>query len=176
MILWKKYCLLTIFILALSSCDDKFKPAKTDLIDQDSPSQESWNSTVYFSDSGKIKAVLETGHISVYSGKGYTLIDSGAIVNFYSEGEIASTLTGRKGKVDDNTKDIEIYDSVKVVSKEGSELKTQKLLWNNKTRRVSSDEFVTIKTPTETIQGVGFESDQNLKDYKIYKVSGMFNN
>ncbi|HQY22064.1 MAG TPA: LPS export ABC transporter periplasmic protein LptC, partial [Ignavibacteria bacterium] len=138
------------------------------------PSQESWNSTVTFSDSGKVKAVLKAGHILVYSKKGFTLIDSGAVVDFYKDGEIASTLSGNRGKINDKTKDIEMYDSVQVVSKDGSELKTQKLLWTNLTQRASSDVFVSIKTPTETIEGIGFESDQNLKNYKIYKVSGTF--
>lgn len=161
-------------LLTLYSCDDKFKPTQTDLNTNEAPSQESWNSTVFFSDSGRTKAVLKAGHISVFSDKGYTMIDSGAIVDFYKDGIVGSTLTGRRGKIEDRSKDIMIYDSVVVMNIEGSELRTQKLFWNNKTQRVSSDEFVSIKTPTETIEGIGFESDQNLKNYKIFKVSGTF--
>ena len=170
------YIIILTLTISLSSCDDKFKPTQTDINTSEIPSQESWNSTVIFSDSGNTKAVLDAGHISVYSSKGYTLIDSGAVVNFYKDGKIASTLTGNKGKIDDKTKDIEIYDSVRVVNTEGSELKTQKLYWTNATKRVSSDEFVKIITPDETIEGIGFESDQNLKNYKIFKVSGTFSN
>lgn len=170
----KYFYILFVLGLVFASCDDKFKPSRSDLSITDSPSQESWNSTVSFSDSGITKAVLTAGHISVYTTKGYTLIDSGAKVDFFKNGEKASVLTGKKGKVDDKTKDIEIYDSVTVVNNEGSELKTQKLLWKNKTQTVSSDEFVSIKTPNETIEGIGFESDQNLKNYKIYKVTGTF--
>jgi len=163
-----------VLLLELASCDDKFKPTQTNLNAQDSPSQESWNSKVIFSDSGNTKAILNAGHISVYTNKGYTLIDSGATVDFFRDGVKVSTLEGRKGKIDDRTKDIEIFDSVVVVNNEGSELKTQKLFWNNRTQKVSSDEFVSIKTPNEAIEGIGFESDQNLKNYKIYKVSGTF--
>lgn len=175
-----KYCKIIILsafcliLISISSCSEKFKPAQTNLTSSDIPSQESWNSNVIFSDSGNTKAILNAGHISVYSTKNYTLIDSGATVDFFKNGEKVSKLTGRNGKVNDVTKDIEIYDSVVVVNYEGSELKTQKLLWNNQTQRVSSDVFVSIKTPTETIEGIGFESDQNLKNYKIYKVSGTF--
>ncbi len=168
------YLIFLFIFLSLISCDDKFKPNQSNQYTPESPSQESWNSTVTFSDSGKIKAVLLAGHISVFTNKYYTLIDSGAKVDFYRNGNIVSTLTGRRGKIDDKTKDIEIYDSVDVVNTEGSELKTQKLIWNNQTQRVSSDEFVKIKTPSETIEGIGFESDQNLKNYKIFKVSGTF--
>jgi len=161
-------------LFEFSSCDDKFKPTQTNLNAEDSPSQESWNSKVIFSDSGNTKAILNAGHISVYTNKGYTLIDSGAVVDFFRDGVKVSTLEGKKGKIDDRTKDIEIFDSVFVVNNEGSELRTQKLLWNNKSQKVSSNEFVRIKTSAETIEGIGFESDQNLKNYKIYKVSGMF--
>lgn len=163
-----------LIICSFISCEDKFKPLQTTESIDDLPSQESWNSTVTFSDSGNVKAVLKAGHILVYSKKGFTLIDSGAVVDFYKDGEITSTLSGEKGKINDKTKDIEIYDSVHVISKDGSELKTQKLLWTNLTQRVSSDLFVSIKTPNETIEGIGFESDQNLKNYKIFKVSGTF--
>ena len=165
---------LIFILLFLNSCDDKFKPSQTDINTAEAPNQESWNSTVIFSDSGKTKAILTAGHISVYKNKNYTLIDSGAVVDFYKNGEKVSTLKGRSGKINDNTKDIEIIDSVNVINNEGSELKTQKLLWKQNTQRVSSDVFVSIKTPTETIEGIGFESDQNLKNYKIYKVSGTF--
>lgn len=164
-----------VILIFLTSCDDKFKPSQISVDSDDFPSQESWNSTVFFSDSGKTKAVLEAGHISVYKNKGYTLIDSSAKVNFYKNDVIVSTLTGKKGRINDKTKDIEIYDSVVVINTEGSELRTQKLFWNNHTQKVTSDEFVKIKTPSENIEGIGFESDQNLKNYKIFKVSGTFN-
>lgn len=171
----KPITILFLFpVILFFSCNEKFKADKTSFDMQDLPSQESWNSTVTFSDSGKTKAVLEAAHISVYPNRGYTLIDSGAKVNFYKGGEIVSTLTGKRSMINDKTKDIEIFDSVVVLNTEGSELRTQKLFWNNLTQRVSSDEFVSIKTPTETIEGIGFESDQNLKNYKIFKVSGTF--
>lgn len=168
------YALFLCLIFAAVSCEDKFKPTQSNLNTDDIPSQESWNSEVVFSDSGIVKAVLKAGHISVYSNKGYTLIDSGAMVDFYKNKIRVSTLTGKRGKIYDKSKDIEVYDSVKVVNNEGNELQTQKLFWNNKLQRVSSDEFVKINTPTETIEGIGFESDQSLKNYKIFKVSGTF--
>lgn len=149
-------------------------PPRTDLKSGEIPDQESWKSSVIFSDSGNVKAILNAGHISVFNSRAYTLIDSGAVVDFYKTGEKVSTLTGMRGKVLDATKDIEIYDSVVVVNKEGSVLKTSKLYWNNKTQKVSTDVFVKITTPKEDIEGIGFESDQNLKNYTVYKVTGVF--
>jgi LPS export ABC transporter protein LptC len=79
-----------------------------------------------------------------------------------------------RGKILEPSKDIEIYDSVVVISKDGSILRTQKLLWNNKTQRVSTDLYVKITTPKEEVEGIGFESDQMLKNYTIFKVTGTF--
>lgn len=161
-------------ILFFSSCSsDKVAPFKSDFISSDSiPSQESFNSTVTFSDSGRVKAILKAGRIRVYSRFNYTLIDRDASVDFYKAGVYNSTLTGKRGKIYDATKDVEVYDSVRLVSTEGSVLTTNKLYWVNKTQKIKSDEFVHIVTKTDDIQGFGFEADQNLKNYVIRKVSG----
>lgn len=169
------YCSLLIISYSLiQGCSgDKVQPPNSDIISSDSiPSQESYKSVVTFSDSGKVKAILDAGRIRIFSKFNYTLIDSGAKVDFYKNGVYSSTLTGKRGKIYDNTKDVEVYDSVKMVSENGSVLTTNKLYWVNKTQRIKSDEFVHIKTPNEDIRGYGFEADQNLKNYVIYKVSG----
>lgn len=175
---WKIFYLLPLLLLSLqilfSSCEKKFEPPRTDFNANDVPDQESWNTTVYFSDSGDVKAILKAGHIKVYNTKAITLIDSGAVVQFFRNKQIVSTLSGKRGKVFDSSKDIEVNDSVVVINTEGSILQTEKLYWTDSTRRVSSDVFVKIKTPKEEIQGIGFESDQSLKDYVIYKVTGIF--
>lgn len=163
----------TALLIFYSCGSQKVEPPKSDFNASDSiPSQQSFNSTVTFSDSGFVKAVLLAGRIRVYSKYNYTLIDSGAKVDFYKAGIYNSTLTGKSGKIYDATKDVEVYDSVKLVSIEGSVLTTNKLIWINKTQKIKSDEFVHIITNTEDIQGYGFEADQNLKNYVIYKVSG----
>lgn len=166
--------LLFIVFLIFSSCStDKIEPPKTDLSASDSlPNQISFHTTVTFSDSGNTKAVLEAGMIRIFNRYNYTLIDSNAKVDFYKNGVIASTLTGKRGKIYDNTKDVEVFDSVKLVSTEGSVLTTNKLYWVNQTQRIKSDEFVHIQTKSDDIRGYGFEADQNLKNYVIYKVSG----
>jgi len=168
------FLFILFFSLALFSCENKFEPPKTDYKSGEIPDQESWGTTVVFSDSGNVKAILKAGHISLYNAKGLTLIDSGGVVDFYKNGEVVSTVTGKKGKVIDPDKDIEMSDSVTVISKEGSILKTQKMYWHNRTQKVTSDSYVKIKTAKEEIEGIGFESDQNLENYTINKPMGTF--
>jgi LPS export ABC transporter protein LptC len=133
------------------------------------PAQESWNSKVTFSDSGKTKAVLYTGHIRVYYDTQETLLDTGVKVDFYDDNQVkSSTLTSKKGRVDDVTQNLWARDSVVVVNDSGVTITTSELMWRNKDRKIVSDKFVTIVSPKENIQGYGFESDQSLRNYVIY--------
>jgi LPS export ABC transporter protein LptC len=169
------YCslLITLYSLFVGCSGDKVEPSNTNIISSDSiPSQESFNTTVTFSDSGKVKAILTAGRIRVFSKFNYTLIDSSAKVDFYKNGVYSSTLTGKRGKIFDNTKDVEVYDSVKMISETGSTLTTNRLYWVNRTQRIKSDDFVHITTKTDDIKGYGFEANQDLTNYVIYKVSG----
>jgi len=51
-------------------------------------------------------------------------------------------------------------------------LRTERLFWNNTLRRIHTDAFVDIVSPTEHIMGQGMQSDQGLKNYEIFKVTG----
>ncbi len=160
-------------IVLLCGCEEKIKPSVVSISTKDIPSQESWNSTVRFSDSAKTKAVLWSGHISVYSAQEYTLLEDSVIVDFYDEFEKhTSRLTARWGKIHDRTRDFEAYENVVVTSDSGTVLKTERLFWNDADRLIHTDAFVDIISPDEHIMGHGMESDQSLKNYKIFKVTG----
>ena len=63
--------------LALAGCEEKVKPTIVPVASKELPSQESWNSTVVFSDSAQLKAVLWSGHISAFASRQVTeLADS----------------------------------------------------------------------------------------------------
>lgn len=165
--------LCVLFPLLLCGCEEKVKPSPVPLVQSDLPSQESWQSRVVFSDSARTKAVLWAGHIAVYSLQRHTLLDDSIHVDFYNEREEhTSALTARRGKVNDLTQDFEAYENVVVVSDSGTVLRSERLYWDNAGRRIHTDAFVDIASPTEHIMGQGMVSDQGLKNYKIFKVTG----
>jgi LPS export ABC transporter protein LptC len=163
-----------ITALMLCACEERIKPSVlTDLKTKDIPSHESWNTTITFSDSGRIQAILKVGHLEKYEEAQRTDLDGGLHVDFFDEnGHHTSVLTAIKGTVDDRTHDLEAMGHVVVVSDSGSTLETEQLFWRNSIRRVQSDQFVKITSPREEIQGQGLDSDQSLKNYKIYRVTG----
>ena len=169
-----KYFLFIIIILFVAGCsDDNVKPTiDTSLKAGELPSQESWNSTIVFSDSGKTKAILHTGHLRVFDRSQETLFDQGLKVDFYDENMVnTSTITSKRGRVNDATKDLYAIDSVVAVSDSGTVVKTQELMFRNKDQKIVSDKFVTITSPKETIKGYGFESDRSLRNYVIYNIT-----
>jgi LPS export ABC transporter protein LptC len=166
-------CLLVALVLVACS-EEKIKPAvAADNIDQNPPSQESWNAKIVFTDSGRVTGVLHAGHIAMYAMRKFTLLDSGITVDFYDQQQHhTSVLTARRGRVNDLNHDFEAHQNVVVVSDSGTVLRTEDLYWNNKVQKINTPSFVDIVSPTEHIQGHGFESDQTLKRYTIFKVTG----
>lgn len=169
-----KYFVLIISVLILFQfCSSKrVKPSvDTNLNIEELPSQESWNSVITFTDSGKTKAILWAGHLRKYNEKRETLLDKNIKVDFYDENEIhTTTLTSKNGRVDESTNNLFAKDSV-VVKSDSVTIKTEEMMWRNKDRKIVSDKYVKVISPNETIEGYGFESDQNLKNYIIYNIT-----
>ncbi|MCX8010743.1 MAG: LPS export ABC transporter periplasmic protein LptC, partial [Ignavibacteria bacterium] len=126
-----------------------------------------------FSDSGKIRAILRAGHIRIFNSRNETLLDSGIQIDFFDRDEKhTSVLTAKRGRVDDITNDLFAYENVVAKSDSGVVLVTEELIWREAVKKIVTDKFVSITSPTEKIQGYGLESDQSLKNYVIFKVSG----
>ncbi len=166
--------LIPFVLLTLPSCEERIKPSVlSDLNSKELPSHESWNTTITFSDSGQIKAILKAAHLQKYEEKQITLLDGGLHADFFdASGHHTSVLTSVKGNVDDRTHDLEALGNVVVLSDSGTTLETERLLWKKNTRHVQSNEYVKIVSPKEEIRGHGFESDENLTNYKVLKVTG----
>jgi LPS export ABC transporter protein LptC len=74
--------------------------------------------------------------------------------------------------VDNQTNNLEAIGNVYAHSDSGTSLWTQRLFWNDKTQKVTSDVFVRIVSAKETLEGVGFQSDRDLSNYRIFNASG----
>jgi LPS export ABC transporter protein LptC len=172
-----KWIWLLFFALFLARCSgNKTSPTKIDMnyIGDNFPVQESWNAKIVFSDSGRVKAVLISPYIAQYSRQGALerQMDSSFRVDFFnSDGTHSSFLTARRAKVHPNS-DMEAFDSVVVISDDSARIDTEYMKWVSSEKKIRSDKFVTIRKPTETLSGTGFESDQQLKNYRIFQASG----
>lgn len=170
-----KYIIFPIIIwLFIYGCTkEKVEPTvNVQLTAEEIPDQESWNSTIFFTDSGRTRAILIAGHLRVFSKNKETLLDSNIRVEFYNNEEIhTTTLTAKRGRVDEQTNNLYAIDSVVAVNDSGIVITSDEMMWRNKDRKIVSEKYVTIVSPKEKIEGYGFESDQNLRNYIIYNIT-----
>jgi LPS export ABC transporter protein LptC len=140
------------------------------------PDQLATNIVVDFIDTSFLKARLWAKTGKVFYSRGETELVDSIRVEFYSKstGRRASILTADSAKINDRTKDMYAFGRVIVVSDSPKTiLRTSLLEWKNRAQKIYSNEYVEIIRPDEEIRGYGFESDVNLTNYRIYKVSGV---
>lgn len=170
--------LILIISLLLISCSEKSKISKSDISHKlgDSPDQIITNFKVDFIDSSWTKTKISAGYGYIFDKKRETILDSNVSAVFFEKNSTnrVSILTSDSALIDDNTKNMYAYQNVVVVSDStGTRLETEYLEWNEKKQKLISTENVKIDSPEETIYGIGFESDINLNNYKIFKVNGI---
>ncbi|MFZ1290986.1 MAG: LPS export ABC transporter periplasmic protein LptC [Melioribacteraceae bacterium] len=167
--------LLNLFLI-IACGETKLKPQIDNSVNSEEiPDQESKKATITFTESGKLKAVLYSDVIKVLGDKNEKYLE-GVIVDFYDDAEQkTSRLTSKKGRVDDITQDMYAIENVVAKSDSGVTLTTEELVWKNKTKKIVTDKFVKIVSNKEIIEGYGFESDQNLRNYTIFDITYVTN-
>jgi LPS export ABC transporter protein LptC len=157
-----------------TGCEEKTSPSVIATLDSKSlPQQQSWNSTIVVSDSGRISAIIVAGYICVYDQTQQTLMSQGVKVRFFNrEGKQTSVLTSDEGTVDETNNNLEARKNVVVVSSDSSHMFTEQLFWDNQRQLIHTPDYVRIITLKEKMQGHGFESDPSLKHYRVFRVTG----
>jgi len=172
----KSFCIWMFCAVALSfvGCEEKTLPSVISTVDSRTlPQQESWNSTIVVSDSGHISAIIVAGYIRVTELNRQTQMSQGVKVRFFDrEGKQTSILTSDEGSVDEVTNNLEAKKNVVVTSSDKSKMITEQLFWDDKRQLIYTPEYVQITTVKEKMQGHGFESDQSLKHYRVFRVTG----
>lgn len=167
-----------LLLIVLFACNESstYKSYVKENQSEIKPDQTGYDIEVVFMDSSLTRAILKAKKSRIYQERMETFVDENIRVEFYSKDgkNRVSLLTADSAKVDDRTKDMIAWGKVIVIAdSSGTVLETNVLMWDNKNQKLYSTEFVTITSPNEKLQGYGFESDQNLSNYKIFKVRGV---
>lgn len=174
-----KPLLLVILSAAALLCacgQEQEAPPNRARIPVDAPDEESWRTTLMFTDSNWVKARLRVGHVRKYISRMQTVLDSSLYVEFYaSDGALNATLIADSAHVDDRTGDMVAYGNVHVVSaRNKTTVDTDRIFYDSAKRLLHSDAHTTIVDTLRgrTLTGTGFESDESLQHYKIFSASG----
>ena len=87
---------------------------------------------------------------------------------------VVSTVAADSAVYFPNRKLWELYGDVEIDQKDKAYFFSQRIFFDDRQKTIYSDTFIHIKTPTQILEGVGFESNQSMTRYRVIKPTGMF--
>jgi LPS export ABC transporter protein LptC len=141
------------------------------------PVATSKNIRLILSDSGEVKIEMRAPNLERFIIEGeppYNLLSSGMEVNFFdSLGNVDANVKCEHAIHYPEKQILILTKNVVVVNIEGDRLNSEYLIWNAKTKKITSNDFVKITTGDEIMYGDGFEADQDLTNYEIRNIKGI---
>lgn len=175
----RSHLFLSILILLMGmlfSCENSKKELETIKFDDSFPNEITRNVTLYYSDSAKVKVMLNAPLVERYyrDEDSYAEFNKGVYVEFYDDsGHVESTIESEYAKNYDQRGEMFARNDVVVVNKKGEKLNTEHLEWNRNTHQIRSNSFVRITTKDEIIYGNGLEANEDFTRYKVKDIKGI---
>ena len=165
---------LLIFIGACTQIEDVDTSAQK----RDFPSRTLKNAHIIYKDSGFVKINLRSPLIEEYAliDSPYTQFPKGLEMNFYTTNIDSPGYLRANWAIMYELKEwYEGRGDVKIISEKGDTLKTQKLFWNKKQRRVfTSDTVYIISKSGDSLQANnGLEAKDDLSEYTLFNNQGV---
>ncbi len=73
---------------------------------------------------------------------------------------------------DNNQNIVEARSNVVLTNSNQEQLNTEQLFWNSETKKIYTEDFVTLNTKNQIIMGFGFEADQYFSTYTLSNITG----
>lgn len=128
-----------------------------------------------YSEEGLLKIKIEAPLEYIYQNQDLYYPKNFRISMYNPNGKITTTLTADSGRFEQINKLYHAYGHVEVINHEQEQkVNTPELHWNQFKREIYTEKEIAIKTPTETLYGVGMTSNEEFSKYKIWKPTGSF--
>ena len=164
-----------ILLVFLGACRESAVVKQRGISKDMYPDHESWESTIIISRDGLLVTVADSRRMIKYNDQDIAHLIGLVIVDFYNEqGQHLSHLSADSAEVNTQTSSMSAFGQVVIHSDSGLVLKTETLRWDNKYDMIMTDDTVLFTTPeSDTLYGIGFESDVDLTHWKIYQPWGV---
>lgn len=156
-------------------CENNIEKIKAFSSTENLPSQEATNFQTMFTDSGEVRFSLIAPKLLRFENEGQPFVEFPEgieLVKYDANQNIISSITADYAKQFPKEDKWEAKNNVVVTNLEGDTLKTEHLIWEEKTEKIYTEEFVKIIRPDQIITGIGFESDQSLQNWRIKNIKG----
>ncbi len=167
--------LLTIF---LSSCGSKDITQNGDAIPREQIAVLLTDSVrTLISDSGITRYRIEAPQWLVYdrTDPPYQEFPKGIYLEqFDIDLSVQASLKADYAYYDENAQQWTLRGNVHALNRKGEEFDTPEMKWDQKSHRVYSDTSIHITRETSIIEGVGFDSNEEMSKYTILNPTGVF--
>ena len=165
--------------IVLSSCGEDDRLGVAGSIDSSRmPQLSTRNVSTLISDSGYTKYKVVTPLWNVYGNnkeENYWCFPEGVYLRQLDKNlQVVSTVAADSAVYFPNRKLWELYGDVEIDQKDKAYFFSQRIFFDDRQKLIYSDTFIHIKTPTQILEGIGFESNQSLTKYRVIKPTGMF--
>jgi len=174
----KKSLILICILMLTISCSKKNEAVPVS--EEVGEAYQELDSTAMFFYSGKkLQWKLESKHLKK------VLVDTGHIVShpvklyvYDTLGKETSRVLSDSGSTDGNMQSFCVWGNVFVKAENGVRVRSNRLVWNQKTHLVTSNDYVQLKTlKGDILQGKGLEAAEDFAWWKfLHDVSGVFPN
>jgi LPS export ABC transporter protein LptC len=174
---FRNICFLLVIglALALASCENEISKVKAFDNDENPPSLAADGFEMLVSDSAVIRFKLQTPELIRHTNvqEMFTEFPKGVIIERYSATmKVTSSITADYAKNFDADDRWEAKNNVVAVNQQGDTLKTEYLIWDNKRKKIYSDQFVKVIQKDEVFTGTGFEANPDFTEYTFKNLKG----
>ena len=162
------------FFIAIIACnsDSKFNSKSTN---ENIYDNEIFNPKINIFQDKYLAVSSNSDRLIKDDGKDAVLIGNVVSDFFNEEGKRITTLYSDSAIVENFSNNLKALGNVTVISDSGFTLKSNEILWNNQYKLITSKDSILLTDQSNNkIRGVGFESDMDLTNYKIFKFIGSF--
>jgi LPS export ABC transporter protein LptC len=117
---------------------------------------------------GKKTWELEATSIQQYEEKNLLVLKD-IRLTVYTEGGRTFVVSGKTGKINQDTKDMELEGDVRLTSNDGYRLKTESVAYRHEERKVFSSDTVEIEGDQIRLVGKGMQIDMEARTFKVLK-------
>jgi LPS export ABC transporter protein LptC len=164
--------------LLFASCENDLKKIK-ELSEQDvKPQERTIDAEITYSDSAYVQAVVFAPlMISHKVDTPYYEMPKGVKILFYNKQlEVINTITSKYAITKHDNSVIELYKNVVSTNQKGDVFKSEELIWNAKTKLITSSQPVQIVTADGNISnGIDFEGKDDFTHFKMNQMTGIYN-
>ena len=161
---------LLFIIFLFSACEDDKKDIKKQ--EYKGPISEVYGINMAYTDSARLVVKMSTEAQLTMANEDKKYPKEVRVFFFDKKGNNTTKLRGDSAIYLKATNLYRIMGRVQINNQVKNEvLETDELFWNPDTKKIYSNKAVDIKTPEQTIHGIGMDSNQDFTQYTIRKIS-----